>query len=199
MVYYYMILKLSEYCALHKISYQSGWNNFKAGKIPNAYKTESGSIYVKMESDSEKESFVVVYARVSSSEQSKTNLPKQADRLCRFAEARGDVVNKVIKEVGSGLNDRRPKLNSLLRDNKVTKIYIEHTDRITRFGLEYIKIICEIQKIELVIINEAETDEQDIMQDFISLVTSFCSRLYGLHRSKRKTEAIIKEIKNDSD
>lgn len=35
------------------------------------------------------------------------------------------------------------------------------------------------------------------MQDFVSLVTSFCSRLYGLRRSKRKTEKLINELKND--
>jgi predicted site-specific integrase-resolvase len=35
------------------------------------------------------------------------------------------------------------------------------------------------------------------MQDFVSIITSFCARIYGLRRSKRKTEAIIKELQAD--
>ena len=41
--------------------------------------------------------------------------------------------------------------------------------------------------------------KQDLMQDFVSLVTSFCARLYGLRRSQRKTEAIIKELKDNAE
>jgi predicted site-specific integrase-resolvase len=47
---------------------------------------------------------------------------------------------------------------------------------------------------EIVIINEVIEDEQDLMQDFVSLVTSFCARLYGKRRSKRKTEQLINEL-----
>lgn len=46
----------------------------------------------------------IIYARVSS-EQRKTNLETQAERLTQFAIANGWVVDKVIKEVGSSLND----------------------------------------------------------------------------------------------
>jgi len=37
-------------------------------------------------------------------------------------------------------------------------------------------------------------DKEDLMQDFVSSVTSFVARLYGLRRSKRKTEKLIKEL-----
>jgi len=40
-------------------------------------------------------------------------------------------------------------------------------------------------------------DEKDLMQDFISLVTSFTARLYGRRRSRRATEKLIKELEND--
>lgn len=49
----------------------------------------------------------------------------------------------------------------------------------------------------IVIINEVTEDEKDLMQDFVSLVTSFCARLYGKRRTKRKTERIIQELKNN--
>ena len=44
-------------------------------------------------------------------------------------------------------------------------------------------------------VNEVDTDEQDIMQDFVSIITSFCARLYGKRRSRRKTEQLIEELK----
>jgi len=66
-----------------------------------------------------------------------------------------------------------------------------HADRLTRFGLNY---IIKLYPGEIVIINEVIEDEQDLMQDFVSLVTSFCARLYGKRRSKRKTEQLINEL-----
>ena len=41
---------------------------------------------------------------------------------------------------------------------------------------------------------EAKTEKEDILQDFISIITSFCAKIYGQRRSKRNTEKIIKEL-----
>ena len=35
------------------------------------------------------------------------------------------------------------------------------------------------------------------MQDFVSIVTSFCAKIYGQRRSKRRTEKLIKQLKNE--
>lgn len=133
----------------------------------------------------------IVYARVSSSE-NKNNLETQARRVVDFCNAKGWIVHEIIKETASGLNDERPKLNKLLQEKKATRIVVEHKDRLTRFGFNYIKLL--YKDCEIVIINEAEDREQDLMQDFVSLVTSFCARLYGKRRSKRATEKLIKEL-----
>jgi putative resolvase len=50
------------------------------------------------------------------------------------------------------------------------------------------------KKIEVV--NNVDTDEKDIIQDFISIITSYTSRIYGNRRKNRKTEELIKELKN---
>ena len=78
----------------------------------------------------------------------------------------------------------------LLKDEKVTRIVVEHKDRLTRFGFNYITLL----PIEIVVVNEIETDKEDLIQDFVSLITSFCARLYGQRRCKRKTEKLIKEL-----
>ena len=76
----------------------------------------------------------------------------------------------------------------------VTRIVVEHKDRLTRFGFNYIK---DLWHGEIVMINEVVEDESDLMQDFVSLVTSFTARLYGRRRSKRQTEKLIEQLQND--
>jgi len=50
---------------------------------------------------------------------------------------------------------------------------------------------------EIEVINEQSNDRDDLMQDFVSIVTSFCARLYGLRRNKRRTEKIIEELSKE--
>lgn len=187
-------MKLSEYAKLNNVTYRTAWNHFKAGMIANAYKLPSGTVVVPDNAKSITER-TAVYARVSSSE-NKANLATQSKRVQEFCLAKGWVVNVVVEECGSGLNDDRKKLLSLLKDKAVTRIVVEHKDRLTRFGFNY---IVELWHGEIIIINEVDNDEHDLMQDFISLVTSFVARLYGRRRSKRKTEQLIYQLKEDDD
>lgn len=190
--------KLSEWCKENSVSYITGWRMFSQGRLPGAKQLPTGTIIVvESQEEVKKPEYNVVYSRVSSSEQRTPNLDTQAARVSAFVEARGKTVHRVVKEVGSGLDDRRKMLNSILDSQECTDIYVEHKDRLTRFGYSYIEKICELRGIRIHVINEAETDEQDLMKDFVSLVTSFCSRLYGLRRSKRKTEQIIKALEKE--
>lgn len=101
-----------------------------------------------------------------------------------------------MTDLGSGLNDSRRGLLSLLQDHTVARIVVEHKDRLTRFGFNYIKALWPG---DLVVINNVERDEDDLMQDFVSLVTSFTARLYGRRRCRRRTEALIKELESVKD
>ena len=138
---------------------------------------------------------VAVYARVSSSE-NKSNLDSQAERLINYCNARGYKVSKIVKECGSGLNDTRPKLESLLTDRSIKVIVVEHKDRFSRFGLNYIQKLLEMDNRRIEIVNEVTEDRDDLMQDFVSIITSFCARLYGKRRTRRRTEKLISELSN---
>ena len=186
-------MKLSTYAKQLGISYRTAWEWFKAGKIKDAFKTESGTIIVP-EERTKKGDYVVIYARVSSSE-NKSNLNTQAERLTQYAIARGYQIKEVVKEVGSGINDNRPKLQKILREGKATKIIVEHKDRLTRFGYNYLSTLLLPLDCEIEVVNQTTEDKEDLMQDLVSIITSFCARYYGLRRSKRKTEKIIKELK----
>jgi len=52
---------------------------------------------------------------------------------------RAPFLEKVVKEIGSGVNDARPKLLHLLEDVSTTVIVVEHKDRLSRFGVRYIE------------------------------------------------------------
>lgn len=187
-------MKLSQWAKEKGICYRTAWNMFRAGKIPCAYTLPTGTIIIPEEKNVPKEEYTVVYARVSSSE-NKSNLDSQANRICQFCSAKGWVVKEIVKECASGLNDNRQKLQKILKDKKITRLVVEHKDRLTRFGFEYIKTLFSGQ---IIVINEASEEKQDLMQDFVSLVTSFCARLYGQRRSKRKTEQLIRDLNNDT-
>lgn len=189
------MLKLSEYAKKNSLTYQSAWNHFKQGKIPNARQLPSGTVVIDEIPNKSVNDYVVVYARVSSSE-NKSNLDTQCQRLCDYCTAKGWIINEVVKECASGLNDERPKLSKIFTERKATKLVVEHKDRLTRFGFNYIKLL--YPECDIIVINPCE-DKEDLFEDFVSLVTSFCARIYGKRRNKRKTEEIIKALEKGDD
>lgn len=196
-------MKLSEYARRIGVKRHTAYRWFKRGEIPNAVQLPSGTIYVPdeiFETDMKsKQGLTVVYARVSSSEYRKTQLETQAERLTQFAIANGWVVDRVIKEVGSGLNDERKKLTELLlSDEPIARIIVEHKDRLTRFGFNFLEILAKKQGFEIIVVNPTVIDREDLMQDFASIITSFCDQLYSKRRVKRKTEELIQILQKGS-
>ena len=189
-----MKYKISQYAKKHNVTIRTVWNWVGNGKV-NTERTTTGGWLIVEDEIIVKNCRVATYARVSSSE-NKDNLDTQSSRLISFANAKGYNVVKIVKEIGSGLNDNRPKLFDLLNDESINIILVEHKDRFSRFGINYIKLLLEKQNRKLEIINEVNDDSEDLLQDFVSIITSFCARIYGKRRSKRNTEKLIKELNN---
>ena len=192
-------MKLSEYAKKLGVHYVTALRYWKNGKI-KGFKTHTGTIIVTESLDPFKELKVALYARVSSSE-NKDNLCTQMERLKSYASAKGYKIHREVSEIGSGINDSRNKFLSLLKDKEITLIIVEHKDRLTRFGFNFIELLLNNEDRKIEVINETLNDKEDLIQDFISIITSFCARIYGHRRSKRKTEKIIKELedKNEPD
>lgn len=190
-----MKYKVSTYAKIHGVTMRTVWNWINKGEL-EIERTSTGRIRIVV--DENKEKTIAVYARVSSSE-NKSNLIAQKDRVVSYCMAKGYKISKVVMEVGSGLNDKRPKLENLLKDNSIDIIVVEHKDRFSRFGFNFIQTLLNINGRSIEVINQAEDDKEDIMSDLISITTSFCSKVYGLRRSKRRTGKIIEELsKKDS-
>lgn len=192
-----MKIKLSEYAKINALSYRAVWNRYKAGKIPNASMNELGHIVVEIDQDKVDVNKVAIYARVSSSE-NKDNLVAQVDRLTQYAIAKGYQIISTYAEFGSGINDKRPKLEKLLAENNYSKIIVEHKDRLTRVGFNYIETLLKNRGKEIEVVNLSTNDESNLMEDLISIIYSFSARMYGLRKSTRKTEKII-EVLNQKD
>ncbi len=107
-------------------------------------------------------------------------------------------MSRVVKEIGSGVNDNRPKFLALLADPSIGRIVIEHKDRGTRFGFRYIETLLKTYGREIEVVNQAQNSTEDLLADLSSIVYSFCARLYGQRRAKRKTEKIGQELKQEN-
>jgi len=190
--------KLSEYVKEHGVTYQTAFNHYHRGLIKGAYQLENGTIVLPDEKEEQKkeEEYVITYARVSSSE-NKDNLISQSKRLRDYCSAKGWILREEIKEIGSGINDDRKQLMRIIKEEKATILVIEHKDRLTRFGFNYLKELFKKMNCKIVVINECDSEKEDLMQDFVSIITSFCAKIYGQRRNRRKTEKLIEELKNE--
>ena len=66
------------------------------------------------------------------------------------------------------------------------------------FFIIYIEKLLALDSRKIETVNPQMNERDDLMQDFVSIVTSFCARLYGKRRTKRQTEKIIEELTNDN-
>ena len=191
-------MKLSDYAKKVGISYRTAWRWYKSGVI-TGYQQPTGTIIINLpETNQNPNKVVAIYCRVSDNG-SKDNLERQAERLTQYATARGYTIYKVVKEIGSGLNDNRKQLSKLLKDDKYNILLAEHPDRVARFGLNYLKILLNKLGKELEIVNQATEGRDELMQDLVSIIYSFSARMYGLRRAKTKTERITQELQNEAD
>jgi predicted site-specific integrase-resolvase len=193
-------MKLSSYAKHIGIHYNTAWRMWKRGQI-DGYQLPTGTVIInppveQMGAAPPQQQIVAIYARVSSSE-NKTNLETQAERLISWCNAQGWSVGKVVKECGSGINDQRPKFLALLANPQISRIVVEHKDRASRFGVAYIQTLLAMQERELVVVNTADTVEDDLMGDFVAIITSFAARLYGRRRAKRKTALVLAALQQN--
>lgn len=180
-------MRLSQYATKMGVSYRTAFRWWKAGKL-DAYQLDTGTIIVREPLASEPPTNVALYARVSSADQ-KEDLERQMQRLKDYAAAKGYRVTKAVSELASGLNDSRPKFLKLLTDASLGTIVVEHCDCATRFGLTYIEQLMQMQGRRLEVIFPSDTDN-DLVDDFIAVITSMVSRIYGRRTSKRRAEKI---------
>ncbi len=135
---------------------------------------------------------VALYARVSSHDQ-RADLDRQLSRLSQFAAQQNLHVVESVSEVGSGLNGKRRKVLRLLMDSTVTAIVVEHRDRFARFGSEYLEAALAASGRRLIVVDSSEMND-DLVQDMIAVLTSFCARMYGRRSARNRAISIERAL-----
>ena len=127
----------------------------------------------------------VIYARVSSQKQKTSgDLDRQSQRLSEYCAKHNLYVEHIIKDVGSGLNDKRigfNQLTNLVITGKVNKVIIEHKDRLTRFQFNFIKKIFKTFGVDIIVIDDKDeiSDIEELTRDMMSLLACFSVKYYG--------------------
>ena len=127
----------------------------------------------------------VIYARVSSQKQKISgDLDRQSQRLSEYCAKHNLYVEHIIKDVGSGLNDKRigfNQLTNLVITGKVNKVIVEHKDRLTRFQFNFIKKMYAVFGCEIIVLDDKEdvSDAEELTRDLMALLASFSGKYYG--------------------
>jgi putative resolvase len=142
----------------------------------------------------------ICYARVSTHGQ-KSDLERQVNLLQLFCSSKGWKY-EVIEDLGSGINFNKKGLKSLIDkiiERKFERLVLTKRDRLLRFGSELIFQLCESNNIEVVIIDQTETNsfEEELVADVLEIITVFSAKLYGKrsHKTKKLINVISKELK----
>ena len=202
---YYSIRKLSE---MIDVSAQTLRNWEKSGKLIPDYKTSSGYRYYSQKQVNAitgnktniENRITIGYCRVSSSKQ-KDDLERQVQNVKTYLLAQGKPF-EIIEDIGSGINYNKNGLLELLQkviDHKVEKIVVLYKDRLLRFGYELFENIAKSYGTSIEIIDNTEkTEQQELVEDLVQIITVFSCRLQG--KRAKKTKEMIKElIKDDSE
>ena len=200
------ILTIHEVSKLLNVTPQTLRNWDKNKKLIPSHKANSGYRYYKEEDinnflgkNTNKERKIIGYCRVSSNKQ-KDDLERQVENVKQYMYAKGYSF-ELISEVGSGINYNKKGLNKLIKEiteNKIEKIVILYKDRLLRFGFEIIENLCKNKGTTIEIIDNTEkTEEQELVEDLVQIMTVFSCKLNGKRANKAKK--LIKElIENDN-
>lgn len=132
----------------------------------------------------------ICYCRVSSHGQ-KEDLERQIKYLSgQYPD------HEIISDIGSGINFKRKGFNTILDEaikGNIGEVVVTHRDRLCRFGFDLIeRIIDEHSQGSIVVLDQTKTSPQEeLVNDLLSIITVFSSRLYGLrsHQLKNKVKA----------
>ncbi len=143
---------------------------------------------------------IAVYCRVSSHDQKvKGDLDRQKARVLQYCVDKSYNVVVCYDEVGSGMNDQRAKLNKLMKmaiAKEITKIVVEHTDRLTRFNYHFIETFFESHGVKVEFMEQVLNAgfENELVSDMLALMASFSAKIYGKRSaSNRKKNTELKK------
>jgi predicted site-specific integrase-resolvase len=156
----------------------------KSGKLEYFAQPSGQKRYAIRLQDDGQQAQKVCYCRVSSSGQ-KDDLKRQVDYM--RAKYPGWIV---VTDIGSGLNWKRKGLRAVLQrslQGSISVIAVAHKDRLARFGFDIIEFMLAQKGVRIVCDSNDEhrSREEELVEDIISIITVFSSKVYGHRKYKR--------------
>lgn len=143
-----------------------------------------------------------VYARVSTAKQKK-DLDNQVQSIIQYCNNNGIKIDKVFKDVASGMNFDRKQFRDMMNmvlDHKIDTIYITYKDRFSRISFDLFERLFMEYNCKIVVINanneQGENEEKEIFEEIVSMLHCFSMRMYS-RRRKKKLELMEEDLKND--
>lgn len=140
---------------------------------------------------------IAFYARCSRGD--KTNINSQLEKL---EQAYGTPVAS-FKDSGSGLNENRKglwKLVEAAQKSEFNTIAVTAKDRLTRFGFRYLEELFRTANVKIIILDDErdKTLQEELMQDFMSLLASFSGKFYKM-RGIEQRKLLLKKVEEKLD
>lgn len=161
------------------------------------YSQEQLNHFLGLKSEKQINKKIIGYCRVSLHKQ-KDDLERQIENVKTYMYAKGYQF-EIITDIGSGINYNKKGLNQLIdmvTNSEVEKIVVLCKDRLIRFGYELIENLCNKFGTTIEIIDNTEkTEQQELVEDLVQIVTVFSCRLQGKRANKAKK--MIKELIED--
>ncbi len=201
-------MKSKEVLNLLKITRTTLTSYVKTGKIKTVkmangyYEYDDNSIYQFLGYN---DRFDIAYARVSTYKQ-KNDLENQIHNILNFTSSKNITINQIFKEVASGIDLERKeflKILDLVKQNKVNRIFITYKDRLTRLSFSIIEQLFNSFGTTIIIINSPTQsglleDENEILEDIISLIHILSTKMYS-NRRIRKLNIVIEDLKLETE
>ena len=143
------------------------------------------------ESPDSKDVVVATYARCSTQDQKQHgDIDRQSARLSTYCAKKKYRVEYIIKDVGSGLNDRRKgfvQLCNLVVSGKINRVVLEHKDRLTRFQFNLIEFFFRSYGVTIEVTDKKEhTEQEEFVNDMMMLIASFSGKLYSMRARENR-------------
>ena len=198
---------IHEFSKILGVSAQTLRNWDKNGKLHPHHTTASGYRYYSQEQLNEvlhikpkNERITIGYCRVSSKKQ-KDDLERQVENVRTYLLAQGQPF-EIICDIGSGINYKKKGLQELIKrisENKVEKVVILYKDRLLRFGFELVEYLALLHHCEIEVIDNTEkTEQQELVEDLVQIITVFSCKLQGkrAHRAKKMIQELVQDDKD---
>lgn len=152
-------------------------------------RTKGGHRRFVLENDEDQRK-TVLYSRVSSAGQ-KEDLKRQTQALEEYCSQEEIENFEVLEDVGSGINYKKRGLQKLVKEivlGKVAQVVISFKDRLLRFGIELLELLCDLKNVEIIMVHEGEEKdfESQLVEDVLAILTVYSAKIYGRRSHQKK-------------